>query len=174
MELGAAGMPAPWLASRSPAQGGFGPHPASPRAREGTLRTCWQPQERHSGGFAMVIKTPRSEYRRLSPSRHLHAGAAGTLAAWRGQTCCVGTPRPITPLSPNRPADGVTAGAPLPRLGLRVPVRWGWHPTGGWGWDQGKLSPSQGWTCHISGPRQCLPTPHSPRQCWWSWFWSSA
>lgn len=124
-EPGAAGMPAPWLASRSPAQGRFGPHPASPRAREGTLQTSWQPQERRSSGFAMVIKTPRSKYSCLSPPRHLCAGAASALAARRGQACRVGTPRPITLLSPNRPADGVTVRVPPPRLGLWALVRGG-------------------------------------------------
>lgn len=160
-EPGAAGMPAPWLASLSLAQGGFRPRPALPRAREGTLQTSWQPQERRSSGFVMVIKTPRSKYSRLSPSQHLRAGAAGALGAQRGQACRVGTPRPIAPLSPNQPADGVTVGAPPRRLGLRAPVRWGRHPAGGWGWDRGKLRPLQGWMCHVSG---CVhagsPCPH--------------
>lgn len=124
-EPGAAGMPAPWLASHSPAQGRFGPHPASPRAREGTLQTSWQPQERRSSGFTMVIKTPRSKYSCLSPPRHLRTGAASALAARRGQACRVGTPRPIALLSPNRPADGVTVGVPPPRLGLWALVRCG-------------------------------------------------
>lgn len=126
-ERGDVGMPASWPASRSPAQGVFRPCPALPHAREGILQTSWQPQERRSSGLAMVIKTPRSEYSRLSPSPHLRAGAAGALGARRGQACPVGTPRPIAPLSPNQPADGVTVGAPPRRLGLWVPVRRGWH-----------------------------------------------
>lgn len=73
---------------------GFGPRLASPRAHEGTLQTSWQPQARRSSGFAMVIKTPRSECSRLSPSRHLRAGAAGTLA--RPGTPC-GYPAPYRP-----------------------------------------------------------------------------
>jgi len=172
-------MPTPWLASCSAAQGGCGPRPASLRAREGTWQTSWQPQERRSSGFVMVIKTPRSEQSRLSPPRHLRAGRPGS-AARPGVPC--GYPAPYRPAI-SRPTRrwGYGPGSSA-QIGFAGACLLGVAPGGGTGMGPGVAEWPKGGRATFWVPF-VLPAPaHSPllpgqlpaRRCWWIWFWNSA